>query len=84
MSIVLRAVFQAPQDMFNKNLQKLTVIPKWRTIWELNPNLAEVKMFRKRFLELPENHSFFLFGPRGAGKSTLVKKQFDHEACGDL
>ncbi len=38
-------------------------------------------MFRKRFLELPENHSFFLFGPRGAGKSTLVKKQFDHEAC---
>ena len=38
-------------------------------------------MFRKRFLELPENHSFFLLGPRGAGKSTLVKKQFDHESC---
>ena len=25
-----------------------------------------------RNLKLPENHSFFLFGPRGAGKSTLL------------
>src|ERR1700733_6264891 len=38
-------------------------------------------MFRKRLLELPKDHSFFLLGPRGAGKSTLVKKQFDHESC---
>lgn len=38
-------------------------------------------MFRKRFLELPKNHSFFLFGPRGAGKSTLVRKQFNDEEC---
>lgn len=38
-------------------------------------------MFRKRFLELPKNHTFFLFGPRGVGKSTLIKKKFNHEAC---
>ncbi len=38
-------------------------------------------MFLKRFLQLPENHSFFLLGPRGVGKSTLVRKQFDHDAC---
>lgn len=37
-------------------------------------------MFLKRLLKLPKNHSFFLLGPRGAGKSTLVKKQFDHES----
>lgn len=38
-------------------------------------------MFLKRFLQLPKNHSFFLLGPRGAGKSTLIRKQFDHDAC---
>ena len=26
-----------------------------------------------RTLELPKNHSFFLFGARGTGKSTLLK-----------
>ncbi len=37
-------------------------------------------MFHKRFLQLPHDHSFFLLGPRGAGKSTLIKHQFDHDA----
>jgi len=37
-------------------------------------------MFLKRFLQLPKKHSFFLLGPRGVGKSTLVRRQFDHEA----
>lgn len=32
-------------------------------------------MFKRR-LELPENKSFFLFGPRQTGKSTLLKKTF--------
>ena len=30
----------------------------------------------ERILELPLNHSFFLFGPRQTGKSTLIKKTF--------
>lgn len=38
-------------------------------------------MFRNRFLELPKNHSFFLFGPRGVGKTTLVKKYFNDDTC---
>lgn len=38
-------------------------------------------MFCQRFLQLPQDHSFFLLGPRGAGKSTLVKHQFTHDTC---
>lgn len=30
-----------------------------------------------RILNIPELHSFFLFGPRGTGKSTLIKAKFD-------
>ena len=30
----------------------------------------------KRLVKLPENKSFFLFGPRGAGKSTLLQSTF--------
>ncbi len=30
----------------------------------------------KRLLELPNSHSFFLFGPRGTGKSTLIMEKF--------
>ncbi len=33
----------------------------------------------KRLLTLPKKYSFFLFGARGTGKSTLIKHQFDHE-----
>lgn len=33
-------------------------------------------MFR-RSINLPESQSFFLFGPRGTGKSTLIKTRFD-------
>ena len=29
-----------------------------------------------RFLKLPDYHSFFLFGPRGTGKSTLIENTF--------
>ncbi|MDC0358811.1 ATP-binding protein [Oligoflexia bacterium] len=29
-----------------------------------------------RLITLPENHSFFLFGQRGTGKSTLLKERF--------
>lgn len=36
--------------------------------------------FRSRLLSLPDDHSFFLFGPRGVGKSTLIKKFFDHRS----
>ncbi len=31
-------------------------------------------MTYKRLCELPTNHSFFLFGPRGTGKSTLLEE----------
>lgn len=31
----------------------------------------------QRILKLPPNHSFFLFGPRQTGKSTLLKATFD-------
>lgn len=30
----------------------------------------------KRLLKLPRDHSFFLFGPRGSGKSTLISETY--------
>ncbi len=40
----------------------------------------------KRLLELPKNRSFFLFGARNTGKSTLIEEQFssDHSIWFDL
>lgn len=38
-------------------------------------------MFVKRLLELSKNHSFFLFGARGTGKSTLLDQCFFPENC---
>jgi uncharacterized protein len=37
------------------------------------------KDYVTRFIKLPKNHSFFLFGPRQTGKSTLLKKHFDQD-----
>jgi len=34
-----------------------------------------------RLRKLPQKHSFFLFGPRGTGKTTLLKTEFDPEKC---
>jgi predicted AAA+ superfamily ATPase len=34
---------------------------------------------KNRLLSLPENYSFFLFGARGVGKSTLIRKNFSNE-----
>jgi predicted AAA+ superfamily ATPase len=34
-----------------------------------------------RFLQFSLKHSFFLFGPRGTGKSTLLKERFDPNQC---
>jgi predicted AAA+ superfamily ATPase len=34
----------------------------------------------QRILQLPKKKHFFLFGARNTGKSTLIKKLFDHEA----
>jgi uncharacterized protein len=34
-----------------------------------------------RLRKLSKKHSFFLFGPRGTGKSTLLKEQFNQEDC---
>ncbi len=34
-----------------------------------------------RLRHLSHKHSFFLFGPRGTGKSTLLKKRFDQSKC---
>lgn len=34
----------------------------------------------KRLLQLPKEQSFFLFGARGTGKSTLIANQFDHNS----
>jgi uncharacterized protein len=36
--------------------------------------------YTKRILELPQNHSFFLFGPRQVGKTTLIKKTFSEDS----
>lgn len=33
----------------------------------------------KRLLKLIQNHSSFLFGPRGVGKSTLLRSMFNEE-----
>ena len=34
---------------------------------------------KKRIAKLPRNASFFLFGPRQVGKSTLIKESFKEE-----
>ena len=34
----------------------------------------------RRSAKLPENHSFFLFGARGTGKSTLIKQRFSRSS----
>ena len=34
----------------------------------------------QRQLQLPKNHSLFLFGPRQSGKSTLLKATFTKES----
>lgn len=43
----------------------------------LSHNLAEPMPFFKRFFQEPKQ-SFFLFGPRGTGKSTLIRKDFEN------
>jgi len=37
-----------------------------------------------RLLNIPKNKSFFLFGPRGTGKSTWIRKQFQPVLTLDL
>lgn len=37
------------------------------------------KMMQERLLALPKNYSFFLFGARGVGKSTLIQNSFDQK-----
>lgn len=37
-----------------------------------------------RNIELPQNRSFFLFGPRGTGKTTLIRKMFPKAVYIDL
>lgn len=37
-----------------------------------------------RNIELPTDHSFFLFGPRGTGKSTLVRSRYPNATYIDL
>ena len=39
------------------------------------------KHYHSRLIELPKDHSFFLFGPRGSGKSTLISKRFGEDSC---
>jgi len=34
-----------------------------------------------RFRRFPLKHSFFLFGPRGTGKSSLLRQTFDRNTC---
>lgn len=34
-----------------------------------------------RFRRFSHQHSFFLFGPRGTGKSTLLKERFEQDRC---
>jgi predicted AAA+ superfamily ATPase len=34
-----------------------------------------------RFVKFSPKHTFFLFGPRGTGKSTLLKKRFQSNQC---
>ena len=38
----------------------------------------------KRLLKIPKNKSFFLFGPRGTGKTTWVKENFKASLYIDL
>jgi uncharacterized protein len=39
------------------------------------------KEFNKRSINLNKTNSFFLFGPRGSGKSTLVRERFSKNSC---
>ena len=49
----------------------------------INAKLEAKMEIRVRFFRHPEG-SFFLFGPRGTGKSTWLKMQFDHPLYVDL
>ncbi len=42
--------------------------------------VSESEQSIDRFLSLPSNHSFFLFGPRGTGKSTLILQRFKNNS----
>ena len=48
---------------------------------DLIPDNFKKKHFelQQRFLSLPKNQSFFLFGPRGSGKSTLINNTFTNK-----
>jgi uncharacterized protein len=39
------------------------------------------KEYNKRSINLNNTNSFFLFGPRGSGKSTLVRERFSKNSC---
>ena len=43
-------------------------------LWSAYPKLTAKTMI-SRLLQLPDDESFFLFGPRGAGKTTWLKNQ---------
>ncbi len=43
--------------------------------------MSDKKMKFTRSLQLPKNRSFFLFGARNTGKSTLVEEQFAADKC---
>ena len=45
-----------------------------------NRSMVQKMVYLNRLLTLPLNHSFFLFGARNTGKSTLLKKYFDPQS----
>jgi len=44
--------------------------------WRCAKNLAIIWHKYQRILNLPKNHSFFIFGARGVGKFALLQQQF--------
>lgn len=55
-------------------------IKKWSMIQKKAGILGVYSMF-SRLRRLSHKHSFFLFGPRGVGKSTLLHERFDPKEC---
>lgn len=49
-----------------------------------NGAIKKLKQMLQRLLSLPKDQSFFLFGPRNTGKSTLIKKNFPDALYIDL
>ena len=66
-------------------LERQTSALSFSLNWEYTPNLCIIlgvwSLFFDRIVKIPKSRSFFLFGARGTGKSTLLRTAFEGRAA---